>query len=140
MPPDASELSLTQLDAILTYLPIFEQPDFSPGEWQTQRGVFPYWAASPEATAFVEALYREQFIIPFDWGSWAAEAQRYSDDDGSALAEASLDTLRRLLTTYVRADRFSAGTLASLFQSGHIIAVLRRLKQIRNSLSPLGAP
>lgn len=135
MSTELDDLSLTQLDTILAYLPIFERPGYSFGEWQITRGVFPYWAASPEATAFVEALYRERLITPFDWGSWAAEARHYTEGGGEALNTADLTTLRKLITSYVRADRFSEGTLASLFQSGQITAVLRRLGQIRDALA-----
>jgi hypothetical protein len=39
------------------------------------------------------------------------------------------------MTSYVRADRFSEGTLASLFQSGQIITVLQRLRQIRDAMA-----
>lgn len=40
-------------------------------------------------------------------------------------------TLRKLLTAHVRADRFSEGHLASVLESRHITAMLRRLKRIR---------
>lgn len=132
LPP--APLSPQQLDRILAFLPIFERPGYSFGEWRAERGVFPFWDSSPEADAFVQALYDEQFIIPFDWGSWAEEARRYTEGGAAALAEADLTTLRKLLTAYVRADRFSGGTLASVFQSGQITAVLRRLQQIRDGL------
>ncbi len=94
-----------------------------------QRGFFPFWAQSPEA------LYRERFIVPFDWGGWADEARRYTEGGEAALATADRATLRKLLTTYVRADRFAAGTLAAQFQSGQIAAILRRLRQIRDELA-----
>jgi hypothetical protein len=135
MSQEASELSLSQLDAILAYLPIFERPGYSFGEWQVQRGIFPFWAQSPEVLAFIEALHREQFISPFDWVSWAAEAQRLTQGGAEALATADLTTLRKLVTSYVRADRFSEGTLASLFESGQIVAILRRLRQIRDAMA-----
>lgn len=130
-----NELSLAQLDALLAFLPIFERSGYSFGEWQVKRGVFPFFAESPEVTAFVQALHQEQFITPFDWVSWAEEARRYTEGGDAALATADLETLRKLLTTYVRADRFSTGTLASLFQNGQITAVLRRLKQIRDTMA-----
>ena len=47
-----------------------------------------------------------------------------------ALASADLLTLRKLLTTHIRADRFTEGHL----ESGHITAILRQLKQIRDAL------
>ena len=52
----------------------------------------------------------------------------------SSLETADLTTLRKLLTTHVRADRFSEGHLAGVLQSGHIVAVLRRLRKIRDQL------
>ncbi|MBX0330827.1 hypothetical protein K2Z83_24520 [Oscillochloris sp. ZM17-4] len=129
-----NEISLSQLDALLAFLPIFERPGYSFGEWQTQPGVFPYWSASPETSAFIHALHREGFITPFDWGAWPEEARRYTEGGATALATADLTTLRKLMTSYVRADRFTTGTLASLFQSGQITAVLRRLRQIRDAM------
>lgn len=129
------DLSLAQLDTILAYLPIFERPGYSFGEWHNEPGVFPFWAASPEATAFIAALHHEQFITPFDWVSWAEEARRYSEGGEAALATADLTTLRKLWTSYVRADRFSEGALASAFESGQITALLRRLRQIRDTMA-----
>jgi len=44
--------------------------------------------------------------------------------------EADLQTVRRLLTTRVRKERFCEGHLAGLCESGHIVSVLKRLKQL----------
>ncbi|NTU82667.1 MAG: hypothetical protein HGA45_25400 [Chloroflexales bacterium] len=134
MSSEPATFTPAQLDALLAFLPLFERPGYSFGEWQIQRGVFPFWAESPEVAAFIQAIHREQFIAPFDWVSWAEEARRYTEGGDEALATADLDTLRKLITAYVRADRFSEGTLASLFQNGQITAVLRRLKQIRATM------
>ena len=40
-----------------------------------------------------------------------------------------------LVTAHVRADRFVEGHLVSVFESGHITAILRRLKQIREEMT-----
>jgi hypothetical protein len=45
-------------------------------------------------------------------------------------------TLRKLLTTHVRADRFVEGHLAGVLESGHMLAILRRLKDIRQQSWP----
>ena len=132
-PPD---LSPAQLDAILAYLPIFAQPGFVFGAWHTPEGQFPFWTASHEVRAFLTVLHHEQFITPFDWVNWAKEAQRYRTGGDTALATADLTTLRKLLTAYVRADRFAEGTLAARFEEGHITAILRRLQQIRATSAP----
>ncbi|MBP1468008.1 hypothetical protein EYB53_019985 [Candidatus Chloroploca sp. M-50] len=134
MDTEPKDLSLSQLDTILAYLPIFERPGYLFGERQITRGVFPYWAASPEATAFVEALYRERFITLFDWGSWATEAQRCTEGGSEALSTANLTTFRKLITSYVRTDRFSESTLTSLFQPGQFTVMLRRLRHYLRSV------
>ena len=116
-----------QMDAVLAHLPILERPGCPFGEWDSAG----YFAYSPEVDAFVAALYAQDLLLVFDWPSWRAEAQRYLSQP-EALETADLTTLRKLLTTHVRADRFSEGHLAGVLQSGHITAILRRLKAIRD--------
>ena len=78
---------------------------------------------------FHQALYREKMIIVFDWNNWEEKAKRYQSDPDVA-AEADLLTVRKLLTVHARADRFIEGHFVSMLESGHIIAVLRRLEAI----------
>ena len=98
-----------------------------------ESGQVPYLAESQEVLAFHKALYREKMIVVFDWNSWGEETKRYQSDL-DALAKADLLTVRKLLTAHTRADRFVEGHLVSLFESGHIIAVLRRLEAIRDEM------
>ncbi|NCC36373.1 MAG: hypothetical protein EOM24_30825 [Chloroflexia bacterium] len=135
MTPHPPPLRRAQLDALLAFLPIFAQPGYIFGEWHADPGVLPFWSQSPEVAEFIQVLYHQQFLITFDWVTWAAEAQHYDEDGGAALATADLDTLRKLMTAFVRADRFSEGTLAARFQSGQITAILRRLQQIRETMA-----
>ncbi len=51
-------------------------------------------------------------------------------DDPDAVRSADLLTCRKLLTTHVRAYRFSEGHLAEVIKSGHIAAVLRRVAEL----------
>ena len=46
---------------------------------------------------------------------------------------ADVVTLKKLFTTHVRKDRFCEGHLATMFENGHIVALLRRLKEIRET-------
>jgi hypothetical protein len=128
------EIGLQQMDAILKYLPIFEKPDFRSGQWIEPEGQFLYFSFSPEVDEFIKMLYRQNIIVPFDWTSWREEAERYQTNP-QALETADLLTLRKLLTVHVRAERFAEGHLASVFESGHIAAVLHRLKQIRGEMT-----
>jgi ADP-ribosyl-[dinitrogen reductase] hydrolase len=128
------EIGLQQIDAILKYLPLFEEQDYQYGQWVGQEGQFPYFSFSPEVDEFIGTLYKQNVIIPFDWRNWSAEAERYQSDP-DAVEMADLLTLRKLLTAHVRADRFVEGHLANVFESGHITAILRRFQQIRDEMA-----
>ena len=123
-----------QLDAVLRFLPVFEQPDYTFGEWHSPRGQFPFYAVNAEVMDFLQTLDEQQIVFPFDWPRWQEEAGRYVSDPG-ALEMADLLTLRKLLTTHVRTERFVEGHLANMLESGHITAILRRLQIIRRQMS-----
>lgn len=120
-----AEIGPEQIDAALAYLPIFERPGYRFGAWD-QAG----YCYSPEVNDFIQTLYAQDIVIRFDWPSWKESAQRYMEDP-QAVDTSDLLTLRKLLTTHVRADRFVEGHLASVLESGHITAILRRLRRIR---------
>ena len=48
------------------------------------------------------------------------------------LSKANLQTLRKLLTAHVRADRFTEGHLAAMFESGHMTMILKRIAEIHD--------
>jgi hypothetical protein len=126
---EALPISKDQIKAIVLFLPIFKSEDFQFGHWTSEKGVFPYFTLSREAHDFYKALYDNGWIIPFDWGSWQDEAVRYVNDE-KLLEEADLETLRKLLTTHVRKERFCEGHLDCMFACGHITAILERLQQL----------
>lgn len=64
----------------------------------------------------------------FDWPSWQHEALKY--DDPATLKTADVGTCANLLTYHVRKDRFSDGHLGGVLESGHVAAVVCRLKEI----------
>jgi ADP-ribosyl-[dinitrogen reductase] hydrolase len=119
------------LQAVLEFLPLFEQPDFSPGEWITQAESLPYYSYTPEMLDFIRALSGNGLIQPFDWMNWREGEQLV--DHPELLRSANLQTLRKLLTAHVRADRFSDGHLAGTFESGHMTLILKRMEEIYHS-------
>jgi hypothetical protein len=131
---DATEVGVEQLEAILRFLPVFEQPGYGFGEWESPKGQLPFYSMSHEARDFVQALYEEKIVTSFDWPSWQEEARRYIADP-KALETADLLTLRKLLTMHLRKERFAEGHLADMLESGHITAILRRLRTIREQLA-----
>jgi hypothetical protein len=118
------------LQAVLKFLPVLEQPDFSPGEWISQEGHLPYINYNSEMLDFLRALGNNGFVQPFNWMNWREGTQLV--DNPTLLQKASLQTLRKLLTAHVRADLFSEGHLADMFESGHIVMILKRMEEIYN--------
>jgi hypothetical protein len=119
-----------KIDALLRFLPVFEAADADHGEWRLAGGVMPYLVTSEAVTGFVEALYGNGWVEPFDWGAWQETAAGYAGSP-ERVATADIDTIRKLLTTHVRKDRFCEGHLVAMIASGHIAAVLRRLRDLR---------
>jgi arylsulfatase A-like enzyme len=75
------------------------------------------------------ALHDHGWIEAFDWVAWQDEAAKYVASP-ELLASADAETIRKLLTKHVRKDRECQGHLAEQFENGHILALLRRLKEI----------
>ena len=121
-----------QIDAILAFLDAIERMDFKFGEWPvaSETPVTPHFKYGDPLEAFVRALYGEGWIEQFDWEKWQENAAQYVDSP-DLLASADAETIRKLLTTHIRKDRFCEGHLAAMFENGHIVALLRRLKEIR---------
>lgn len=136
MPRDpATAPDAARLDALLAFLPRFEQPGYVFGEWVRRPGQFPFYQPTSEVRQFLDALPASGLIIPYDWSAWRGTAQRYLEDP-AALAGADLETLSRLLTLHVRQDRFVEGHLAAMLEAGHITALLRRLRHLRDQPAP----
>jgi hypothetical protein len=53
--------------------------------------------------------------------------------DSAALGSADEMTLRKLLTYHARVDHFKEGHFDEMIESGHIVAVLQRIKELQDS-------
>jgi hypothetical protein len=132
--PKSKPITAKQVDAILPFIDAFEKMGFKCGEWpDSSAGAMPIFEFSSPVEAFQQALYDNGWIEPFDWSEWQEVAATYIDSP-KLLASADAQTIRKLLTTHVRRDRFCEGHLASMFETGHIVGLLRRLKAIRNQI------
>jgi hypothetical protein len=131
-------ITAEQIDAILPYLLVFESADFSPGKVsKTPPNVMPWLEHSSEVTAFIQTLYDTDWMADFDWGPWQGSARKYFDDP-KKIERAKVGTIQKLLITHVREDRFCEGHLAEMIECGHIVALLRRLKVIREKMGSGG--
>jgi hypothetical protein len=95
-----------------------------------RRQHIPHFAFTKAFESFLQALYDNGWIEQLDWTKWQETAARYVDSP-DLLTSASAETIRTLLTTHVRKDYSCEGHLAAMFESGHIVACLQRLKTIR---------
>lgn len=128
-----TQIAKKQADGILPFLDRFEQGEFSAGGWQHQAGQLPWFDPSESYVEFYEALYKHGWVVPFDWPNWQDEAQRYVESP-EKISTADAETIQKLFTTHVRADRFCEGHLEEMFRTGHILHLLRRLRNIRDEL------
>ena len=125
------------IDRILAFLPIFERADFKAAQWifygELEDGSIPmpYCDYSPAVIEFVTVLEETGFLICFDWCSWEQSSEL---DDIERIKTADIETLRKLLTYYVRCDRYCEGHLAVVFETGCIKAILNRLKALATDL------
>jgi hypothetical protein len=115
-----------RLDRIIRFIPTFEQAGFSYGRWESKDGKFPWFAYAPEVMEFQQVLDEDGWIEGFDWGAWQQQAEEYFLSP-ERLGQASVATLRKLLTLHVRKERFCEGHLAAMFEEGHILAILHRV-------------
>ena len=116
-----SPVTRKHIDAILPFLEQFEETGFS---------VDPYDEAVVE---FVQILYANDWVTPeVDWVQWQDVTVEYVDLP-EKINSADVVTIKKLFTTHVRKDRFCEGHLAAMFKNGHIVALLRRLKEIRET-------
>ncbi len=131
---------LDRLRRLAAHLPAFQAPGFTFGAWEPSRtrddGVIElgWYRFSPAADAFLRDL--AGWVTPFDWPTWATGEVGHSLlRDPDAVASASADNLGKLLTSVVRGDRFSEGTLAWAYESGLLTAILRRADALAAELS-----
>ena len=81
----------------------------------------------------MQILYANDWVTPeVDWVQWQDVAVEYVDLQ-EKIDSADVLTLKKLFTTHVRKDRFCEGHLATMLENGHIVALLRRLKEIRET-------
>lgn len=90
-------------------------------------------AGMPElVTRLVRLLYDHHFVLcGFPWMEWQ-EGRRFAEDP-TLLAAVDLETICKLLTAHARSDRFVEGHLEAMVRSGHIAAILRRLREIQQA-------
>jgi len=133
MAPERPDLK-ERIEALTRFLPTFETPGYEFAAWHKPDGKVPRCVLDPKAEEFVTELYRHDWILSPSWPDWRDEVRKYANAP-EELSGVDLDTVQRLISAHVRADRIKEGHLLTVFESGHLTLLLRRLKDIGEKLS-----
>lgn len=89
--------------------------------------VLPFTQPFPVVKEFNDRAYELGIIIDFEWHRWPEGGQMLNDinTDFDAL---SIESLLKLITVMVRADRFHDGYLVTCFEEGYVLAILQALQ------------
>lgn len=77
------------------------------------------------------------FLMVFNWHEWLNRNEGFKDlnkDIQEEIKYADLETLRKLMTSYVRGDRFNEGLLERIVADGKLQCILQRLREIKEQL------
>jgi len=121
------------IEAVVAFLPYFANRSNTFYEEDESISLFDPYRYAAEVDRFQRVLYESGFLaFAFDWIEWQNMAQAYVLYP-ERLAGADLTTLRMLLLTHIRKERFSSGHLAAMIDRGHILAILQRLDALHRS-------
>ncbi len=133
-------METADLDVLASWVDRLAAPDFTIGarapQHTTGDGVIqmPWFDYSDEVLVFLRDITGAGWIQPIDWTAWASSpAGRRMQTDVDAIDVATPEDLVRLLTTIVRGDRFSEGTIASAFERGILQRIARRATVLRTT-------
>jgi hypothetical protein len=127
-----------RLAKLAEFCSAFEAEGFQFGKWSGRKPVspgtieMPYFELSASAAAFEQHCYQNGWVQQdFDWPEWSLSAEAVAlRDDPPKLAHASADQLAKLLILSIRQERFCDGSLTAAHNSGLLLAILRRARDL----------
>ena len=135
--------TLQDWQPLLALIPVIESTKkfstWPKGGMEVEKGVFCISGIAEEAPVlnrFREIVYTMPIMIAFDWGSWD-EGHAMAADDAFDYDSIDIPTKCKLITAFVRNDRFCEGALAGVFENGLILKILKSIeKQLTGSDTP----
>jgi Family of unknown function (DUF6508) len=138
-----------RLAKLAEFVSFFETDGFKFAEMrggkEIKPGLFemPWSELSDPARRFYESCYADGWVLPkFDWSQWGRtrEARDLLNDTnepspGASLAKATPEQLAMLLTALIRNDRFCEGYLHGAFDSGLLLAIVRRARELAEPIT-----
>jgi hypothetical protein len=128
MLPQRPSITDSDIDELLRFLPLFDLPERGFVErWAGESGHVPYPIYPEDVAAFYrlagQPCWSDRDYVP-------TEAARMLEDN-AFIQRATLDEIRTMLTYCVRGERFSDGHWTAMLESGRIVALLQRLRVLR---------
>ncbi|MDO9044533.1 MAG: DUF6508 domain-containing protein [Methanobacteriaceae archaeon] len=105
-----SNPSIENINAILEYIPYFESLKNEIYEINPEKSLMDPHFCSEKTSEFIQAIYENNFIQAFDW------SQFNTLKNVENIEHTDIDTLVKILTAYIRANRFSSGSVANFYQ------------------------
>lgn len=123
-----SEQSKPDLNRLLQYHDFFHSKDNI-----FYSSINGYWVESKEILAFRRDVYDSGFLIIFNWSDWLNKNEIFKNLEGikDYILNADLETLRKLMTSYIRGDRFTEGLFLRACNNGNIALILERIKELK---------
>lgn len=136
--PDDSLPDPTPADiaAVLAAFEPLRSPDAEIGHWsggdEVEPGVMqlPWFEYSDAVGNWERALYDHNILCDYGEEGWHERFAAIVDHPG-LLASADLTTIRKVLTTVVRGERFCDGHIAGMFEAGVVQVAMRRLEELQ---------
>jgi len=138
--------TVEDMDALLRFLPIFQQEGYSPVvDWRAGTGKEVADPESEEGTVVVHQLgypeYRDEVREFFDILADSPIVDRSYDpctagemiDESGFIERANLDQVRQMLTFCFRGERFCDGHWEAMIEEGVLQRLLMRLAELRDA-------
>jgi hypothetical protein len=115
-----------RLESLAAFLPAFRTTDF---DFYLDDGSTDGY--SETAVAFFKAINDNDFHRAFDYLSWSDTAEFEAlVNDASVLSQASPEDLAKLLTTFMRLERFGVRMMANWLETGLMTRILERAEDL----------
>lgn len=126
-----------KLQGLARFVSVFTEPGFHFGTWDhpppraSGIHVLPFCLLSDEGQEFYNAVYKLGWVTQFQWSEWMHTPEgRELTEKPDRIAEATPNQLAKVITVFVRDDRFNEGLLNSKFESGLLTAIVRRAEAL----------
>jgi hypothetical protein len=113
------------------------QPGFRIGQWVTSttddqgRIHLGWFELGEDGRRFLAEVSSGGWVQPFDWMAWLQTPEgRRLREAPAGVQDATAEDLSRLLTAIARSERFSEGSIAGAFESGLLLAITRRARDL----------